>query len=116
MLHAFASSNPSSRKRKAIWVHGARDGKRHPFRGEVQELAALAGESLRTHVAYSKPRDTDTEHNSIGRIDATLLEKLVPDLKNADYYICGSSAFMADVQDGLESLGVDPNRIQFEQF
>jgi len=116
MLHTFASSNPSSRKRKAIWVHGARDGKHHPFRGEVQELAALAGDSLRTHVAYSKPRDTDMEHNSIGRIDAALLEKLVPDLKNADYYMCGSSSFMADVQDGLESLGVDPNRIQFEQF
>ena len=116
MLHAFVSSGQVSRKRKAIWVHGVRGARHHAFRGEVQELAALAGDSLEIHVAYSKPRDADTDYNSIGHIDATLLEKLVPDLNSADYYMCGSSSVMADVQHGLETLGVDPKRIHFEQF
>jgi ferredoxin-NADP reductase len=115
MLHAFVSD--PWRRRKAVWVHGARDGKHHPFRGEVQDLKLLAGDSLLTHVVYSQPKDDDGScYDTIGHIDANLLQTLVPDLMNADFYMCGSSALMADIQDGLEQLGVDPNRIQYEQF
>lgn len=117
MLHSFVSSTPShQRTAKAIWVHGARDGKHHPFQGEVNELSALSGDSLDTHVVYSRPHDMDIGYDSVGHVDASLIEKLVPDLRSADFYMCGPSAFMADIQNDLEEHGVDANRIQYEQF
>jgi ferredoxin-NADP reductase len=51
----------------------------------------------------------------VGRIDATLLEKLVPGLE-ADFYLCGPLGFMSSLQRGLEARGVAPGRIHSESF
>ena len=115
MLHSFVRSSPNS-KRQAIWIHGARNGKHHPFQQEVSELAKLAGDSLTTNVVYSRPREEDDSYDSIGHIDVNLLKKLVPDLKNADYYMCGTASFMAGIEDGLQRLGVPSKSIQYETF
>jgi ferredoxin-NADP reductase len=112
MLHSFVQT----KGRKAVWVHGARDGKHHPFQHEVAELAELAGNSLKTHVVYSKPRENDMSYDSQGHINAELLKKLIPDLKNAEFYMCGTASFMADIEDGLEKLGVPSKSIQYETF
>lgn len=112
MLHSFVQT----KGRKAVWVHGARDGKHHPFQHEVAELAELAGDSLKTHVVYSKPRENDMSYDSQGHINADLLKKLIPDLKNAEFYMCGTASFMADIEDGLEKLGVPSKSIQYETF
>ncbi|MGI9592054.1 MAG: pyridoxamine 5'-phosphate oxidase family protein [Myxococcota bacterium] len=115
MLHAWADDDGDARP---IWfVHGARDGAHHPLREEVERLVAEApGASL--HVAYSQQRAEDTlgeGHHSVGRVDAALLEKLVPGL-DADFYLCGPTAFMADLQDALEGRGVSAERIRSESF
>ena len=38
------------------------------------------------------------------------------DERDAQFYICGTTRFMADVQDGLEAHGVAPERIHSESF
>ena len=40
---------------------------------------------------------------------------LVPDL-DAEFYLCGPTAFMAAVQTDLEQRGVSPDRIHSESF
>jgi ferredoxin-NADP reductase/predicted pyridoxine 5'-phosphate oxidase superfamily flavin-nucleotide-binding protein len=115
MLHEFVQRYPEN-KRKAYWVHGARSGHHHPFHAEVQELKKLVGDDLQTHVVYSRPTEDDTDHDLTGHINVELLQKLVPDLSDADTYMCGTGSFVAGIQDDLERLGVDPNYIHFETF
>lgn len=112
MLHSFAQTG----NRKAAWIHGARNGKHHPFQQEVAELAQLSGKSLETHVVYSRPRDEDVGYDSQGHINAELLKKIVPGLKDADFYMCGTASFMADIEDGLQKLGVPSKSIKYETF
>jgi ferredoxin-NADP reductase/predicted pyridoxine 5'-phosphate oxidase superfamily flavin-nucleotide-binding protein len=103
-----------------VWIHGARDGAHHAFRDEVNDLkkTTLSRPALlQTHIVYSQPAAPDTGlYNSKGRIDAKLVQELVPDLSHADFYLCGPGAFMANVTEGLEHLGVDPQYIHFETF
>jgi len=116
MLHCFVQSYPKG-NRKAIWIYGTRDGNHHPFQQEVSELAELAGESLTTHIVYSRPRPEDYgRYDTQGHIDADLLVDLIPDLKNSEYYMCGTASFMANVDDRLQRLGVPPKSIQYETF
>jgi len=119
ILHQYVQQlgNRGSSMPRAYWIHGARNGKLHPFRDEIQELKKLAGDDkLVTHVVYSQPDDDDRDYDSVGRIDSSLLQQLVPDLPNAEIYMCGTGAFMATVETGLSQAGVDPNHIRFETF
>ncbi len=103
-----------------MWIHGARDGAHHAFRDEVNDLdmtSLRCPALLQKHIIYSRPTAQDTGlYDSKGRIDAKLVQELVPDLSHADFYLCGPGAFMANVTEGLEHLGVDPQYIHFETF
>ena len=70
------------------------------------------------HVSFSKPRRGDTvgrDYDREGRVDAQLLEDLLP-TPDADYYLCGPTAFMADLRAGLAGLGVPDSQIHSESF
>ena len=111
MLHDLAA-NPA----RLVWfVHGARDRHHHPLADEVRRVGS-AHAHIETHFAYSRPRPDDAGHyDSEGRIDAGLLETLLPDL-DADYYVCGPLGFMADVQNQLVERGVSSHQIHAETF
>ncbi|MGH0031884.1 MAG: pyridoxamine 5'-phosphate oxidase family protein [Myxococcota bacterium] len=111
MLHGLAETGDP----RPVWfVHGARDGARHPLDEEVRALAGrLPG--LRVHVRYSAPLPGDRGHDAVGRIDVASLERLLPDL-DADFYLCGPPAFMGELRAGLEARGVAPERIRSEAF
>jgi ferredoxin-NADP reductase len=114
MLHELVSGTSL---RPVYFVHGARDGEHHPLSNEVRELVSRR-EHAHAHVAYSSPRDRDVpgrDFDSVGRIDSGLIMGLVPD-RDADFYICGPTGFMADVQSGLIAGGVPESRIHTETF
>jgi ferredoxin-NADP reductase/predicted pyridoxine 5'-phosphate oxidase superfamily flavin-nucleotide-binding protein len=115
MLHKFVEQVPASTK-QAYWIHSARDAKHHPFRDEVAGLQRIAGDRLRSHVAFTKPSVGDTGYDSVGRITIDLLKDFVVDLKNVDVYMCGTDSFMANIGSSLEGEGVDQNHIHFESF
>ncbi len=114
MLHALARS-PESRP---VWfVHGARDGEHHALAREVRALTE-ASEVVRTHVSFSRPLPEDIEGRDFdakGRVDAALLQSILPDL-DAEFYLCGPIAFMADLQTELEQFGVPSDQIHSESF
>lgn len=114
MLHSLAQSGV---KRPVWFLYGARDGGHHPLREEVEQLME-SGPNRTLHVAYSQPRPSDVlgrDYQSRGRIDAALLEKLVPGL-DADFYLCGPLGFMAAIEAQLEERGVPPHQIRSETF
>jgi ferredoxin-NADP reductase/predicted pyridoxine 5'-phosphate oxidase superfamily flavin-nucleotide-binding protein len=114
MLHKFAES---LKTRKAFWVQGARDGDHHAFRGEVTGIQECFPNDITSHFVYSQAREQDKgQYHSMGRVNPELVAKLVPDLNKADFYMCGPAAFMADMETGLQKLGVDPKYISYETF
>jgi ferredoxin-NADP reductase/MOSC domain-containing protein YiiM len=114
MLHALATAAST---REVWWLYGTRNGREHPFAGEIRELLnALAHH--RSHVCYSSPDPGDrpnVDFDARGRVDMKVLEQL--DLpRDGDFYICGPSAFMNDLTAGLAALGVARDRIHTEMF
>ena len=114
MLHALVER----REARPVWfVHGARDGKHHALAREVTELAEKS-EQVSVHVSYSRPLAEDRAGRGfdvVGRVDGALLESLLPDF-DAEFYLCGPVAFMAEIQSSLEGLGVLQDRIHSESF
>ncbi len=114
MLNALAVED----NERPVWfVHGARDGDHHPLADEVRRLAAMRP-GIHVHVAYSRPRPSDTagfDYDSEGRADGALLAGLVDDPR-AHYLLCGPTGFMADVQTDLERRNVPTAHIHSESF
>ena len=114
MLHALTRS-PLARD---VWfIHGARDGDHHPLSEEVRSLVA-GHERVRAHVVYSRPRPADVagiDFDSQGRVGGELIAGLAPGL-DAEFYLCGPIAFMADIQSEMVARGVPESRIHTEIF
>jgi ferredoxin-NADP reductase/ferredoxin len=114
MLHALAAQ---ASPRPVWWVYGARNGLDHPFAREAHDLLARLPHA-RSHVQYSRPDATDrlgVDFDAAGRLTVPVLEKLgVP--READFYLCGPSAFLEDFTAGLGGWGVARDRVHTEVF
>ena len=103
--------------REIWWLYGARNGHEHPFAAETRTLLA-ALPNVRTHVYYSRPDPSDLEgrdFDSAGHLTASILAELTPPT-DAEAYVCGPAAFMADISAGLGALGLDGSRVHTEPF
>jgi ferredoxin-NADP reductase len=77
------------------WVHAARGPSEHPLAAEAQELLAKLP-NAHQHIYYSS-------------VDGRLTKEKVLDLalpRDAAAYICGPAAFMTDMQDALQAVGI----------
>ena len=117
MVSMLGAIDAEGGSREAWFIHGARDGRHHPLAREVRDRVA-GNPRLRAHVAYSRPRPEDREgadFDSQGRVDGALVARLLPDL-DAEFYLCGPTAFMAAMTADLRALGVADERIHSETF
>jgi ferredoxin-NADP reductase/MOSC domain-containing protein YiiM len=114
MLHALAAG-PSSRQ--VWWLHGARNGNEHPFAEEARRLIRSLPHG-RSYVQYSQPRREDepgVHFDAPGHLNVELLERLGVS-READFYLCGPSAFMQGLIADLASWGVARDRVVTEIF
>ena len=114
MLQALAQEHSD---REIWWLHGARNGREHPFAAEARALLASLP-NARSHVYYSHPGSDDLEGRDFeraGRLTASLLAELKPP-PDAEAYLCGPTAFMDEISAGLAALGFDASRIHTELF
>ena len=100
---------------RPIWfVHGAREGKFHAFRSEMAAVAQQ-NSNLHLHFVYSRPQSADSKHyHSTGYVDTALIQSLVK--QEAEYFLCGSPAFMQSLRAGLKAAGVPESHLFFEAF
>ncbi len=95
----------------------ARRGREHPFAQEARTLLKALAHG-HSHIRYSSPDPEDrlgVDFDAYGRLDIGVLRELgVP--RNADFFICGPSAFMSDLTAGLAAWGVATGRIHTELF
>jgi len=114
MLHALVyQASP----REVWWLFGARNRKDHPFAEESRSLMKRLALG-KSHIWYSRPGPEDrpgVDFDSTGRIAGGALKKLGVPL-DADFYLCGPSAFLKDVASGLAALGVSGERVHEEIF
>lgn len=114
MLHIVAASHPGRR----VWfIHGARDGRSHAFRAEIDALVGMHANITRK-IFYSAPRETDmpgTDFDAAGRITAKDLLAFGAGA-DARYMLCGPARFLADIRSGLEAGDVPSGHIHIETF
>jgi ferredoxin-NADP reductase/MOSC domain-containing protein YiiM/ferredoxin len=114
MLDALAAARSS---RDIWWLHGARRRADEPFAAESRALLA-ALPSAHRHICYSSPGPDDIQgrdYDTAGRLSAPVLAAL--DLpRDADVYLCGPTAFMADISAALAAAGFEAARIHTEVF
>jgi ferredoxin-NADP reductase len=116
MLHWLAATGADS-KREVWWFYGARNGREHPFAAEARALLNRLPSS-HALVVYSKPESVDRQgqdYDASGHLNLASLQRLqVP--KEADFYLCGPTAFLSDFTAELKSWGVPASSIHFETF
>lgn len=112
MLNALAAT-----QRRAVFVHGARNGRVHALKGDVEQLA-----SERAHVEnivfYQEPGAHDRpgrDYHFAGVVELERVRARV-ELPDADYYLCGPLPFMLKQRDTLLGWGVARERIHYEVF
>jgi ferredoxin-NADP reductase/MOSC domain-containing protein YiiM len=110
MLHALADTRS---RRNVWWLHGARSRAEEPFATESRSLLARLA-SGHQHICFSHPGPDDVEgrdYQTRGRLSASDLAAL--DLpRDAEAYLCGPAAFMADVSAALAGIGIDHVRTE----
>jgi len=114
MLHALAAASSA---RQVWWLYGARNRDDHPFFNESRSLLQ-ALQHCRSHIRYSKPAAQDrlgSDFDAPGHLDVAVIERLgVP--RDADFYLCGPTAFLRDLKAGLSAWGVASDRVHTEVF
>ena len=114
MLHALAKAGSG---RDIWWLHGARSRAEEPFADESRSLLAGLASGHR-YICYSRPGPGDvrgSDYQAQGRLSPDVLDAL--DLpRNADAYICGPVAFMAQVSAALAALGIAGAHVRTEIF
>jgi ferredoxin-NADP reductase/MOSC domain-containing protein YiiM len=114
MLHALARAQVD---RPVLWLHSARDGRRHPFSDEARELVKLLPHG-RSYIAYSRPSDTDRpgmDYDVAGHFSQDIFQSVGVE-SEAEVYICGPNPFMDDMTCALKELGITTGRIHTETF
>jgi ferredoxin-NADP reductase len=114
MLHALAAE---ASPRQIWWLYGARNRGDHPFAQESRGLVQALQHS-RSRILYSRPGPGDRlgfEFDATGHLGISMLDELgVP--RDADFYLCGPSAFLRDLNADLAAWGVAVDRVHTELF
>jgi ferredoxin-NADP reductase len=114
MLHALAQGRS---RRDIWWIHGARNGTEHAFAAEARALLKSLAKS-HSRVCYSAPAPTDrlgVDFDASGRLSVQVLRELGAP-READFYLCGPSAFMSALTADLTTWGVSSDRLHSENF
>jgi ferredoxin-NADP reductase/MOSC domain-containing protein YiiM len=114
ILHRLAAE-PSTRQ--IWWLYGARNGRHHPFVAESRELLHRLPHG-RSRIWYSRPTAEDrlgTDFDAAGHLTVASFDALKVS-RDADFYVCGPTAFMHALCTDLPDWGVPRTRIHTETF
>ena len=118
ILNTLVAENST---RKISWIHAARNSRVDAFGKHVRSIAEKHPNVhyvvFEKHVFHDEVEGSD--YHFQGRLRLDELDKdrdLFIHDKGTEYYICGPEKFMADMEEGLLSYGIDEVRIKVELF
>jgi Na+-transporting NADH:ubiquinone oxidoreductase subunit F len=116
--HIFYQLLTQNTKRKMTFWYGARSRSEMFYDEEFKELAGQF-ENFSYHVALSEPQPEDNWDGPVGFIHEVAFDQYLkdhPDPTEIEYYLCGPPMMLDAVQNMLDSLGVEPEMIAFDDF
>ena len=116
--HIFELFKNRHTKRKVSYWYGARS-LREMFYEEHFEEIARENPNFSWHVALSEPQPEDNWEGPTGFIHQVLYDNYLKDHpapEDCEYYICGPPMMLQAVINMLDSLGVEPENISFDDF
>ncbi|EHP42143.1 putative oxidoreductase [Cupriavidus basilensis OR16] len=118
MLRQIVYEGLRTRRVRPTWFfHSARTLAERAFSKELAALAESAGGAVELVRLLSDPKDAarGKDYDVSGRIDIDTLRGRLP-FDDYDFYLCGPTAFMQSLYDGLRALNVADARIHAEAF
>ncbi|CAM3992147.1 NO-inducible flavohemoprotein [Pseudomonas wadenswilerensis] len=97
------------------FIHCARNGAVHAFRGWVDELAARHPQVKRFY-CYAEDDGVSQPADAVGLLSADQLGQWLPQERDVDAYFLGPKAFMATIKRHLKGLGVPEQQSRYEFF
>jgi len=116
--HIFDQFARLHTKRKVSFWYGARS-LREGFYGDEFDTIAKENDNFDWHLALSDPQPEDEWTGLTGFIHQVLYDNYLkdhPSPEDLEYYICGPPLMLKACMDMLDSLGVEPENILFDDF
>ena len=116
--HIFDQLLRLDSKRKITFFYGARSLTEMFYTDEYDKLAK-EHDNFEWHVALSDPLPEDNWEGHTGFIHQVIHDQYLKDHpapEDCEYYMCGPPPMMAACFDMLDSLGVEPEAIKFDDF
>lgn len=116
--HIFNQFKNLHTQRKTTFWYGGRSRKELFYMDDFQQIAD-ENENFEFHVALSDPQPDDHWDGYTGFIHQVILDnylKTHPAPEDIEYYICGPPMMLQAVLKTLDSLGVPPEMIHYDDF
>ncbi|HOV55950.1 MAG TPA: NADH:ubiquinone reductase (Na(+)-transporting) subunit F [Bacteroidales bacterium] len=116
--HIFHLFKTLHTKRKVSFWYGGRSLRELFYVDQYRQLET-ENPNFKFVVALSEPKPEDNWNGSVGFIHQVLYENYLknhPEPEDCEYYICGPPAMLNAVLNLLDSLGVPPENIAFDDF
>jgi Na+-transporting NADH:ubiquinone oxidoreductase subunit F len=114
--HIFHQLVELKSKRKMTFWFGARNRREILYRRDFDELQAKY-DNFRWFIVLSEPQPEDDWKGMTGFVHQALLAHYLEDHpapEDCEYYVCGPPVMLRAVRNMLDSLGVDPDNILFD--
>ncbi|MEK7111773.1 MAG: FAD-dependent oxidoreductase [Patescibacteria group bacterium] len=86
------------------------------FRAELENLAK-SWPNLKLDMTITKPEESKEQWKGLtGRIDEDLIQKLVPDLGNNIFWVCGPPVMVEAMEQTLGKLNLSAGKVRSEKF
>ncbi|MEM8964315.1 MAG: NADH:ubiquinone reductase (Na(+)-transporting) subunit F [Acidobacteriota bacterium] len=116
--HIFDQFRTLNTSRKVSYWYGARSRRESFYDDEFDELQEKH-DNFEWHLALSDPLEEDNWTGYTGFIHQVLYDEYLKDHpapEDVEYYICGPPLMLAACMKMLDSLGVEPENILFDDF
>ena len=116
--HIFHLFKNLHTKRKVSFWYGGRSRKELFYEEEFREIER-ENDNFSFHIALSDPQPDDQWDGPTGFIHQVILENYLkehPAPEDIEYYICGPPMMLQAVLKMLDSLGVEPEMIHYDDF
>jgi len=116
--HIFDQFKRLHTNRKVTFWYGARS-LREAFYVEDFDKIAAENENFEWHLALSEPLPEDNWKGHTGFIHEVVRDHYLahhPAPEDVEYYMCGPPMMISACTDALESFGVEPENIMFDDF
>ncbi|MDD0975211.1 NO-inducible flavohemoprotein [Pseudomonas fontis] len=97
------------------FIHSARNGSVHAFRGWVDGLAARHPQ-LKRFYCYAEDDGVSEPADALGMLSRDQLDQWLPQERDLDAYFLGPKGFMAAIKQHLKGLGVPEKQSRYEFF